>query len=150
MANRFGFVNAEGELQGIVSPGSNNQYNHLEVMGDRICVVIPEADDHNDIMSTGWYNLSTNAWLTREAQPASYYKWSSGAWVLDSARLFEEIRAHRNVGLTNSDWTQLSDSPLTDAKKAEWATYRQTLRDFPATNSDATDFDALVWPTPPS
>ena len=52
MTNRFGFVNAEGELEGIISPGSDNQYNHLEVMGDRVCVVIPEADDHNDIMST--------------------------------------------------------------------------------------------------
>lgn len=150
MAHRFGFVDEEGELKSIVSPGSNDQYTHLEVMGSVVCVIIPEANDHNDIMSTGWYNLSTNAWLTREPQPTSYYKWSSGAWVLDSAALFKEIREYRDIGLINSDWTQMNDSPLSDSKKAEWATYRQTLRDLPANNTSATSIDDVTFPTPPS
>ena len=44
------------------------------------------------------------------------------------------------------DWTQGNDSPLTDEKKAEWATYRQELRDIPATYSKVSE---VVWPTEP-
>jgi hypothetical protein len=55
----------------------------------------------------------------------------------------EELRKIRNIRLTASDWTQAADTPLTDAKKAEWATYRQALRDLPST-------DPIVFPTEPS
>ena len=51
-----------------------------------------------------------------------------------------------DILLKESDWTQLTDSPLTDAKKTEWATYRQKLRDLPATESD---YDNPTWPTEP-
>ena len=46
-----------------------------------------------------------------------------------------QLRATRNTLLTACDWTQIPDCTI--PKKAEWATYRQTLRDFPATISDA-------------
>jgi len=50
------------------------------------------------------------------------------AWIV--------FRNRRNGMLTDSDWTQSQDSPLTDSKKTEWATYRQNLRDLPGTVSD--------------
>ena len=43
-------------------------------------------------------------------------------------------RGVRNMLLRDSDWTQMPDSPLSDSKKAEWATYRQKLRDFTTTS----------------
>ena len=43
------------------------------------------------------------------------------------------IRLQRNGLLRESDWTQFNDSPLSNEKKLEWATYRQLLRDV--TNS---------------
>lgn len=46
------------------------------------------------------------------------------------------IRQTRNYLLQQCDWTQLSDSPLTVEKKAEWATYRQALRDIFETYSE--------------
>ena len=46
-----------------------------------------------------------------------------------------------------SDYTQLNDAGLTDSKKAEWVTYRQTLRDLPANTSDP---ENPTWPTQPS
>tara|TARA_Y100001937_G_scaffold128400_1_gene204433 strand:- start:5460 stop:5933 length:474 start_codon:yes stop_codon:yes gene_type:complete len=39
-------------------------------------------------------------------------------------------RILRNDLLQASDWTQMPDSPLSNSKKTEWATYRQKLRDF--------------------
>ena len=61
-----------------------------------------------------------------------------------------ELRTIRNKTLQTTDWTQFSDSPLSDSKKAEWNTYRQSLRDLPASNKDITDIEDVTWPTPPS
>ena len=41
-------------------------------------------------------------------------------------------RKLRTELLKESDWTQYIDSPLTAVEKAQWANYRQKLRDFPA------------------
>ncbi len=57
------------------------------------------------------------------------------------------IRQTRQSYLDGSDWTQSPDSPLSDSKKAEWATYRQELRDLPATTYPT--IDDIVWPTKP-
>jgi len=43
------------------------------------------------------------------------------------------FRAVRNKKLAKCDWTQAPDSPLSDTKKSEWATYRQKLRDLTKT-----------------
>ena len=48
----------------------------------------------------------------------------------ETDRAWIQFRNRRNGYLADSDWTQASDSPLTDAKKQEWATYRQQLRDM--------------------
>ena len=65
------------------------------------------------------------------------------------ALLQPEVRFKRNAKLTRSDWTQFPDSPLSDSKKAEWAAYRQALRDIPETYSEATSLDDIIWPTRP-
>ena len=57
------------------------------------------------------------------------------------------LRHYRDTLLRESDWTQLTDSPLTDSKKTEWKTYRQSLRDLPATESDP---ENATFPTKPS
>jgi len=59
------------------------------------------------------------------------------------------MRERRNNLLKACDWTQGEDSPLTDSKKAEWAIYRQALRDVPANNSSATVREDITWPTQP-
>ena len=62
----------------------------------------------------------------------------------------QRIRNQRLYLLIDSDWTQASDSPLTDSKKAEWATYRQALRDLPASYTDDDDYADVVFPTQPT
>jgi hypothetical protein len=49
--------------------------------------------------------------------------------ILDTD-LTEQMRFARNSLLTASDWSQLPDAPV---DREAWATYRQALRDFPAT-----------------
>lgn len=65
---------------------------------------------------------------------------------LEKAEAMRQIRADRNQRLSDCDWTQLPDAP--SEKKADWATYRQSLRDLPSTIADPRDF--FVWPSAPS
>jgi hypothetical protein len=53
------------------------------------------------------------------------------------------LRTERNALLASSDWTQGNDSPLDN--KADWAEYRQLLRDLPA----STDPADPTWPEAP-
>ncbi len=57
------------------------------------------------------------------------------------------LRNVRDILLRESDWTQFTDSPLSESKKNEWKIYRQTLRDLPATESDP---ENATFPTLPS
>lgn len=58
-----------------------------------------------------------------------------------------DIRKKRDSLMFETDWTQMPDAPLNDAKKAEFTAYRQALRDIPQTYSDP---DAVVWPEKPT
>lgn len=56
------------------------------------------------------------------------------------------VRSERNAKLAQSDWTQLADAATTGIDPAEWATYRQALRDVP----EQAGFPFSVeWPTAP-
>ena len=55
--------------------------------------------------------------------------------------LLERMRLYRDALLVASDWAMIPDTP-TD--KTAWATYRQALRDFPATWTPAT---TVTFPT---
>lgn len=50
------------------------------------------------------------------------------------------VREQRDRLLAACDWTQGPDSPLAAGQKAEWATYRQALRDI----SSQTGFPTTV------
>jgi len=77
------------------------------------------------------------------------YKIIDGVAVEQSIDIWQGARFERNTLLTESDWTQMPDSPLSSSKKTEWATYRQALRDLPSTSSAST-YEDIVWPTEPS
>ena len=55
------------------------------------------------------------------------------------------VRSERNGKLAMCDWTQFSDVPMSDVKIAEWASYRQALRDI-TTQSDPFNIN---WPVSP-
>ena len=56
------------------------------------------------------------------------------------------VRSQRNGMLGAADWTQLSDAALGAHTAAEWATYRQSLRDLPSVYSRVSE---VVWPNDP-
>ena len=69
------------------------------------------------------------------------------ASVSQSSFLWAKLRSERDDLLLFSDFSQLGDVGFNDTKKAEWVTYRQSLRDLPSNTSDPAN---PTWPTKPS
>lgn len=55
------------------------------------------------------------------------------------------VRTERNKLIANTDWTQLPDAALSNTQTAQWALYRQALRDI-TTQSDPFNIN---WPVSP-
>ena len=77
------------------------------------------------------------------------YKIINGEAVKQVVNFFPTIRIQRNELLKESDWTQAIDSPLPDIKKAEWATYRQELRDLLFLYQSANNIADVIFPNKP-
>jgi hypothetical protein len=73
--------------------------------------------------------------------------WTVRDWTADElTRLARNARYDRDEKLSESDWTQMPDSPLDSTIKASWATYRTALRDVTEQSGFPTD---ITWPTAP-
>jgi len=59
---------------------------------------------------------------------------------------WDDIRATRDRILRDTDWTMTTGATV---DQAQWAAYRQNIRDIPQTYKDKTP-DDVVWPTQPS
>ena len=59
---------------------------------------------------------------------------------------WNDIRAKRDGILSSTDWTMTTGATV---DQAQWAAYRQVIRDIPQTYKDKTP-DDVVWPTQPS
>jgi hypothetical protein len=95
--------------------------------------------------------------LTQKLVPAAAYDDGEFVSVVQVEELTEEeiqaakdsamanICGQRDRLLSDCDWTQLPDCSI--PKKTEWATYRQALRDLPASIQDSRTFSD--WPKDP-
>ena len=59
---------------------------------------------------------------------------------------WDDIRSKRDSILQSTDWTMTTGATV---DQAQWAAYRQVIRDIPQTYSGKTP-DEVVWPTQPS
>ena len=64
----------------------------------------------------------------------------------DSVDGWIAIRTKRDQILRDTDWTMTTGATV---DQAQWAAYRQVIRDIPQTYKDKTP-DDVVWPTQPS
>ena len=72
--------------------------------------------------------------------------------ALDAAEPMRLLRVERDKRIVKTDWRASSDLTISDA----WKTYRQALRDLPASASPSLDSNyeldltSVTWPTEPS
>jgi hypothetical protein len=71
--------------------------------------------------------------------------WANGAFD----RAIAGLRQRRNALLSSSDWTVLSDSPLSETEKTAWLEYRQDLRDITEGLNTEAKVKAVVFPDKP-
>ena len=107
-----------------------------------------ESDADAHISTHGGFVVETPAagsmdyWVINEGAKTIAHD-SSTQTTDEAAREMTYIRNHRDGLLTETDWMANSDVTMSDA----WKTYRQKLRDIPASNTPYAD---VTWPTKPS
>ena len=116
----------EGQEYALVISTSRPETNHTQNTTEGTPVIDPN--------SGRW----TQTWVVTQAPPEEIDARISARWA--------SIREERNHKLYKSDWTQLTDSPLTAEKKSEWQVYRQELRDV---TLQSNPFE-LTWPIIPA
>ena len=86
--------------------------------------------------------LTTQEIAQRQAEATA---WANGAFD----RAIAGLRSKRNSILASSDWTVLSDSPLSAELKTAWLEYRQDLRDITEGVNTVAKVNAVVFPEKP-
>ena len=91
-------------------------------------------------------------WLDSSQTKPTETEINSKISELDNAEAMRLLRIERDARIVKTDWRASSDLTLSDA----WKTYRQALRDLPASatpklNSQyELDLTSVTWPTEPS
>lgn len=136
-----------GQIKTLKLPKGNNEPEGLREDGTTIVHIDFPIEDRFDFINTHFWD---GEWRERVAPPNRHAQWTNGEWTFDQETLLNDVKIKRNELLASCDWTQVTDSPLTDAKKTEWSTYRQQLRDLPSNVGNISSIDDVTWPTEPA
>ena len=147
MSVQYALISESGEVQHVVSMGADSDYVDGQLYNGLLAKAVDSDADGHELIATKYY--VDGEWHSREPRLNAWQDWINNAWAVNLGRLMQQVRHDRGQELYSSDWTQFPDSPLSDSKKAEWAAYRQALRDVPANNSEVTDLNDIIWPTSP-
>ena len=99
----------------------------------------------------GGYEYSGLTWISSDTKPTES-EIDAEVTRLTNAEPMKLLRVERDRLLATTDWRASSDLTLADA----WKTYRQSLRDLPASASPSLDSNynldltSVTWPTEPS
>lgn len=98
------------------------------------------------------YNKNNDSFVEIPTRVNDHAVWDieNSRWTWDASLVLTDIRRLRNRMLAGTDWTQLSDTTLTDAQKTEAQTYRTALRNVTASLNNPENEHSVSWPTPPS
>ena len=92
------------------------------------------------------YNSLTEYVIRIEPVPEdqNYIEYQIADIMYTDEELIDRAISSRNRQLSESDWTQLPDVPLSTAKLDAWKVYRQALRDI----TDQPGYPGtIIWPT---
>lgn len=156
MIKNYVFYDFKGEITGVIAQDDSLTLpsgNFIEVADGAID---GDAGKYFVRLPNGPFDPSTPSLqeLPSEIHPQAVFNYTTKEWqVTDGVKnevALSQVRNIRNELLAASDWTQSPDSPLTAAKKTEWATYRTQLRNITTTYASVLDANNVTWPTAPS
>lgn len=143
----------------IVNNGSIKQTGELSVLFPNVSFPASGPSDEwmteNNLVPVTYfkaYDAATQKLVSCEAylEDGSVYavnveSLSADELAAKDAATIAANRAIKNKMLSDTDWTQLSDVPLTDACKAAFAEKRQELRDVDLLDPTWPDMPEEVW-----
>ena len=94
-------------------------------------------------------------WLDSSQTPPTEKQVNDKITELNNAEPMKLLRDERNLLLSESDWIIVKSQETKVAISNEWKTYRQALRDLPASSTPKLDenfeldFSSVTWPTKP-
>ena len=100
------------------------------------------------------YEYSGLEWLDSSQTKPTESEINAEITRLNNAEPMRLLRVERDARLAACDWTQSRD--ITLSNDADWKTYRQSLRDLPASASPSLDsygdlnLTSVTWPTEPT
>ena len=100
------------------------------------------------------YEYSGLDWLDSSQTKPTESEINAEITRLNNAEPMRLLRVERDARLAACDWTQSRD--ITLSNDADWKTYRQSLRDLPASASPSLDsygdlnLTSVTWPTEPT
>ena len=95
-------------------------------------------------------------WLDSSTTKPTESELNTKVAELDAAEPRRLLREERNQLLSETDWMVTRSIETGVAMSNDWKTYRQALRDLPASSSPSLDefydlnFSSVTWPTEPS
>jgi len=98
------------------------------------------------------FDYSDLNWISSDTKPTEA-EIDAEVTRLNNAEPMRLLRVERNKRLAATDWMSFSDSPT---MSDDWKTYRQSLRDLPASASPkldsngGLDLSSVTFPTEPS
>ena len=95
--------------------------------------------------------LSGLNWIDKNTKKPTEEEIQEKIAELEAAEPLRLLRLERNRLLAETDWRMVDDYPMTN--KLDWKTYRQALRDLPATAEPELDENGMLtnvtWPEEP-
>ena len=102
------------------------------------------------------YDYSDLDWLDSGQTKPTETEVNSKISELDNAEPMRLLRVERDKRMTDCDWVSAKATDTGVAVSDAWKTYRQALRDLPASASPSLDSNyeldltSVTWPTEPS
>jgi hypothetical protein len=138
----------DGTVNFTVSPSDTTMYKDGSTVDGLLVKILPDSITSSEATANKRWNGF--AFVDMPEKPNDFYEWEVTNWKFSQERFNKAFRTARDSYLSISDWTQIADSPLNAEVKAEWATYRQLLRDLPSTfTGKERSLDDIAWPTVP-
>jgi hypothetical protein len=137
----------EGEIMSVQNQIDDLKTNRVErpsTKAEYLALIDQLEAQHNDLISQNNQIIESNR-VAAEAAAISF-KTEVDLLIQSPPVRWMVIRAERNTLLQESDWTQVSDTPLSKVVCDSWKVYRQQLRDIPQTFVNPDD---VVWPEVP-
>ena len=97
MAVQVAFVDINGDIVTIMSPGTDDMYINGHTYGDYVAWHLDSSQNSSEVISSKYFDFDSNSFLTRSCRPSLYHDWSkvNKLWEFNYVAAIRKIRIER-------------------------------------------------------